>query len=226
MQPIAVEFEKWKAWIHEIQRDVAMRLVDPRQVFQKFSEVTNANQEHILEHRGEGFCCFIRDCYVSHVAMAIRRQVKVGKDSVSLMRLLSEILECSAQFTYEFYLQQFPIDPAYVDWQAPTFKQFSDDGRTVSAAIVRKDIISLKALTEEVENLADKVIAHLDKNGFSGSVTFGLLNKCVDAFDHLVCKYSKLIIASGYSTLETTILYDWQQIFTVPLDARAHDQQN
>ena len=220
MGPIAEKFEKWRRWVQSIQEDVETSLVHPRQVFREFAKRINANTEHIEEHDGDVFCYFVRECYVSHVAMAIRRQVKVKRESVSLLGLLQEILKCSSQFTYQFYLQNFPIDPNYVEWQPSTFAEFSGDGVTVTDSIVQKDIRNLEAITIKVEDLADKSIAHLDKAGPGGSVTFGDLNACIDAFDHLVCKYLKLITGGGYTTLETKILSNWTQIFTVPLDIR------
>jgi hypothetical protein len=114
MRPIAQEFQKWRQWAESIQKDVENALVHPRQVFREFAETIKGNEAHIEKHDGDVFCYFVRKCYVSHVAMAIRRQVKVNRDSVSLMRLLAEIHECSQQFTYEFYLANFPSDPDYV----------------------------------------------------------------------------------------------------------------
>src|SRR5262249_35812948 len=91
-------------------------------------------------------------------------------------------------------------------------------GNAVSPAIVQKDIDDLKSLTAQVEKLADRTLAHLDKRGFDGVVTFGDLDECVGAFDRVVCKYLALIRGSGYATLEPTILADWRQIFRVPFD--------
>jgi hypothetical protein len=107
-----------------------------------------------------------------------------------------------------------------VVWQKPTFAHFSDDGRVVSAAKDEADIVFLRTLTAKVVDLCDKELAHLDKGGYSGTVTFGEVETCINAFDQLVCKYFKLITQSmaGYSTLEATILNDWEKIFTVPMD--------
>ncbi len=68
--------------------------------------------------------------------------------------------------------------------------------------------------------MADRAIAHLDKRGFAGSVTFGDLDRCINEFDKLVCKYLSLLTSSGYASLEPTILFDWERVFRVPLDLR------
>jgi hypothetical protein len=150
--------------------------------------------------------------------MAVRSHVKQADESISLMRLLVQIRDCAGQFTFPFFLQKFPMNPNYVDWQSATFALFSEDRITVSRAIVQKDIRNLTDLTVDVEQLADRTLAHLDKRGFEGTVTFGDLDACVDKFDRLVCRYLAPISGAGLSTLEPTILVDWQRIFTVPLN--------
>src|SRR5207245_622760 len=102
---------------------------------------------------------------------AIRSHVKVDKDGISLMRLLVQLRDNAPRFTLKICLEQFPRDPNYVDWQTGTFGQFSEDGVTVSASIVQSHIDQLKGLTSQVEAMADRSIAHLDKRGFVGSVT-------------------------------------------------------
>jgi hypothetical protein len=224
MGPIASEFPKWQEWMMRIKQDVETRLVNPRQIYRGFAEVVNANEKHIAEHDGDVLVRFVAKCYVSHTAMAIRSHVKLDNKSISLLRLLMQIRDCAGQFTFQFFLQQFPLDPAYVDWQTVTFAPFSDDGKSVSSKIVQRDIETLKTLTTQIEELADRTLAHLDKRGFERTVTFGELDACIDAFDKLVCKYLKLTAGAGYATLEPTILSDWQKIFTVPLDTRSSGQ--
>jgi hypothetical protein len=218
MQPIATEFRKWQKWAERIKDDVEQRLIHPRQVFRLFAETVNANAAHIEENDGEVFVRFVQRCYVSHVVMAIRGHVKEKKESISFMRLLREIHNCAPRFTFDFFLTQFPIDPLYVDWQTPTFSRFSEDGKVVSPTILQSDISTLERQVGEIENLGDRAIAHLDKRGLDGLVTFRDLDACIDAFDNLICKYLGLIKGSGYATLEPTILADWERIFTVPLD--------
>jgi hypothetical protein len=220
MGPIASEFAKWQQWAERIKSEVENRLVNPRQVFRGFVEIVNANAKHIGEHDGEVFVWFVQRCYVSLTAMAIRSHEKRSDDSISLMRLLTQIRDSANEFTFQFFLERFPPDPAYVDWQTVVFGHFSEDGNAVSPLIVSKDIDDLKALTVQVEKLADRSLAHLDKRGFDAIVTFADLDACIDTFDRLVCKYLKLLNGGGYTTLEPTILANWTKIFTVPLDIR------
>ncbi len=214
-------FEKWEEWGKKIHDDLCHRLIHPRKFFRAFNEMAKANAEHIVKHGGGDFFDFVAQGYITQVAMAIRRHSK-NDETVSFMRVLEQVKTCAPQFTYEVYLEQHPIDPEYVEWQKPTFAQFSDEGMVVSVTKVEADIQLLKRLTAKIVDLCDKELAHLDKRGYSGTVTFGEVESCIDAFDELVCKYLKLITKSmtGYSTLEATILTNWEDIFTVPMDLR------
>jgi hypothetical protein len=215
-------FEKWETWGRMIHDDLCHRLIHPRQFFRAFNEMAKANAAHIVNYGGGVFFDFVAQGYITQVAMTIRRHSKADK-TISFMRVLEQVKICAPQFTYEVYLKQHPIRPDYVEWQKPTFDQFSDDGRVVSVTKVAADIMSLKNLTANVVDLCDKELAHLDKGGYSGAVTFGEVEACINAFDKLVSKYFKLITQSmaGYSTLEATILTDWEDIFTVPMDLRS-----
>lgn len=221
MGPIHDEFPKWQEWMKRIEEDIGERLVVPRQVHRKVIEVANGNIDHITEHSGWHFLEFVRYGYAALVAVGIRRHVKDNKDSVSLMRLLREVRESAHQFTYNFFLERFPIDPNYVPWQVSTFRKFSDDGIAVSARILAEDMESLKTLAKNVEDFVDRDLAHLDKKPHEGVVTFGDLERCIDELNRLVCKYRTLFGGGGMSTLEPTIIFDWEDIFRVPLDVRA-----
>jgi hypothetical protein len=225
MGPLEEEFLKWQQWVKRIEEDVAGRLVVPQQVCRKLVEVANANLDHITKYSGWHFINFMRRGYAAQVAVGIRRHVKDNKDSVSLMRLLREVRDNAPRFTYQFFLGRFPIDVQYVNWQQPTFGQFSDDGIILSSRILTDDMENLKTLAKNVEDFVDKDVAHLDKKPHDGLVTFGELEKCVDELNRLVCKYRPLFGEGGKSSLEPTILFDWQDIFGVPLDARGSAQQ-
>jgi hypothetical protein len=220
MGPLKEEFLKWQGWMKRIEDDIGNRLVVPRQTHRKFVEVVNANLDHINRNSGWHFVDFVRYGYVAQVAVGIRRHVKSKDDSVSLMRLLKQVGENAHRLTYKFFLEQFPIRADYVNWQEPTFRQFSDDMIAVSERIVTEDMENLRALAKSVEDLVDKDIAHLDKKPHTVVATFSDLEKCIDKLDGLVCKYQTLFGGGGMSTLEPTILFDWEDIFGVPLDAR------
>ena len=217
MQSIQDQFVKWQEWIKRIEGDITNRLVLPRRIHRELVEVVNANLDHVTRNSGQYFVNFVRYGYAAQVAMGIRRHVKSKDDSVSLMRLLKQVGENARRFTYKFFLEQFPIRDDYVNWQEPTFRRFSDDMIAVSEPILIDDMQNLKALAKNVEDMVDKEIAHLDKKPHAVAVTFGDLEKCIDELDGLVCKYRTLFGGGGMSTLEPTILFDWEEILLTGL---------
>jgi hypothetical protein len=208
-------WERWGTWITKV-RDDLQTTVNDRVLFHRFRDVVVENWEWIGDHDGDFFCDFVRRCYVARVALGIRRQVKMDGDSISLLRVLLQVSMCAPQLTFDFYLKQFPVEPDD-PWQRPTFAQVSDDGVVASVAIISSDIQELQGLTAQVEALADREIAHLDRRGFAGSVTFGDLDKAIDALDRIACKYICVLTGQNYTSLKAKIVRDWQRIFDVPL---------
>lgn len=193
-----------------------MQLMDYRQIHNYFIETVNANLDHIQENGGKLFCDFVRECYGIQAAVGIRRHIKSYGDSISMMKLLEQIKQCAQQFTYDFYLQQYPIDG--FEWQESTFSNFSDDNRVISERGIEDDIQKLNQIGAKVTAFVDRGVAHLDKRGTEGDVTYNDLDECLILFDSISCKYNALLTSDGYSTLESAIQFNWQKIFTVPLD--------
>jgi hypothetical protein len=109
---------------------------------------------------------------------------------------------------------------SYVNWQEGTFSQFSHDGKVISEDIIETDLKNASHLGKQIETFVDRVLAHLDRRGWDGQVTYEDLELMIKQFDKLSCKYLTLITSEGYSTLESAIQYDWKAIFRVPLDIR------
>ena len=212
-------FKKWISWAKDIKNDLRT-IVGNQQTFLGFTEVVQANWEHIKRHNGVRFCYFVRTCYGVQAAMGIRRHLKTNPDSISLLQLIEQIAKCANQFTYDFYISQYPIDKSYVNWQKRTVSQFSHDGKVISEDIIEADLKNASDLGEQIETFVDRVLAHLDRRGWDGQVTYEDLELMIKHFDDLVCKYLTLMTAEGYSTLESAIQCDWKAIFRVPLDIR------
>lgn len=195
-------------------------LVDDHAMFEEFREVIQANGPWIDELEGGIFVEFIKRGYVAQTVLGIRRHLKSKDDSISLRRLLEQMRECAPQVTFEFYLQRHPAERERTPWQKPTFGRFSADGDTLSRDLIDADLAALKSLSGDIEGMADKTLAHLDKAGFAGVVRFKDLREAVDTFNKLTCKYLALLLAEGYFSLEATIMMNWQNMFRNAWDRR------
>lgn len=212
-------FERWKSWTDKIKEDL-QNIINYHQVYEYFFEMVNANLEYIKKNHGVLFCNFIRKCYGVYAAAGIRRHVKNEKNSISLMKLLDQLKKSANQFTYEFYLQQFPPEKDKWEWQESTFASFSKNQQSLSKSMISGDIDTIKSIAGQVSNFTDRAIAHLDQRGIQENVTYDDLADSINLFNRTACKYFTLITGNGYTTLKPTILHDWTKIFTIPLDTR------
>jgi hypothetical protein len=212
-------FDRWVEWAGKIKSDL-MNIVNNQQIYNQFEEIVSANWSHFVANDGQLFYNFVKECYGVQAALGVRRHIKIDDDSISLMKLLNQISVCSKQFTYDFYVKRYPIDPSYVEWQKSTFKRFSEDGLVVSEAIITHDMQELEKIAGAVGNFVDRTMAHLDKRGPSDDVTYADLKSSIDLFNKMVCRYLALITGDGYVSLQPTIQFNWKRIFSVPFDVR------
>ena len=208
-------WNRWQDWIERIREDLGL-LVRDQMIFQKFCDILVANKEWISQNDGEFFCDFVVRSYVARTTMAIRRHVKVKGDDVSLLKLLRQMQMCSNQITYTFYVSIYPLDGIH-EWQKNIFGELSTDGKSISPAILETDIQTTKMINSEIENFSDKTLSHLDKRPYKGGFSWDDLNKSIDNYNKLVCKYNTFLSTTQYESLKPIIQFDWENIFHKPL---------
>jgi hypothetical protein len=214
-------FQKWVRWLEKIEEDVSA-MVNNQQIYKFFIDVVNANIKHINLNEGSLFCDFVRQCYGVQAATAIRRHIKAKHDdSISLMRLLKEMKHYASQFTYDFYLKQYPVINGQ-EVQKSKFQEFSDGGIIISEQKIDNDIQELEKLSRNITDLVDRRIAHLDRRSLKELVTYNDIEKSINTLNKMTCKYIRFIYnaVAEFSSLEATIQWDWEKIFSVPLDIR------
>ena len=102
--------QKWVRWIDAIAEDVQGVLAH-RQIFDGIGELVNGNESI---QKPSAFYDLIGQGYTALAVMAIRRQVKIHRDSVSLAGLLTEIEETPAILSRKWYAAQYPDDDPQV----------------------------------------------------------------------------------------------------------------
>lgn len=212
-------FERWRCWTEKITDDL-QGIVNYHHVYEYFMEMVNANLEHINKNHGRLFYDFVLRCYGVQAATGIRRHVKIDHDSISLMKLLDQLQKSASQFTYEFYLQQFPLEKCDWKWQESAFARFAENGQSLSEHMVLEDMETISNIARKISDFTDRAIAHLDQRGFEETVTYDDLADSINIFNRIACKYIALITGDVCATLQATIQSDWAKIFSVPLDIR------
>jgi hypothetical protein len=212
-------WKKWQLWAERIREDFG-QVVEDRDVFEGFREVVQANGDWIDANEGGLFIDFIKRSYVGNAFMGVRRQLKVDKDSISLMRLLEEMAAQAHQVTLDFYLSIFPFKPEQeqdgLTWQEVTFRTFTDDRVTLSSRMISEHIQQARALAAEIERAADRTVAHTQKGGHKSNVTFDDLRSSIHHFDELTCRYLGLVTGKGWSSCGASIVFNWRKIFRHP----------
>ncbi len=208
------KFDKWNKWCGVICQEIRA-LYEYKIYYNNFMDVIRENEEHIDSNDGLYFCNFVRECYGGYAAIGVRRQLDCRDDSISLMRLLKDMMECADTFTYDFYITQYPISGH--EWQRGLFKEFSEDGKSISKCTIKCHIKEIKDGCSIIKTFVNKNIAHLDNDFINYEATYDELEKSLELIRKYARKYNTFI--SGDSdNLKPSILFDSTRIFKVPLD--------
>ena len=209
------KFAKWDGWLDTIYQEV-VSLVEHQQIFGEVQDIIKANPE--IQEPNE-FYRFLEDTYSAFSVMGVRRQIKPHKDSISLVGLLTEIIENPSVLSRKRFVELYRADMQ--SGASRIFdEQFSGSCTNhIDPAIVQQDLDELKAHVDKVEPYADKRLAHRDKKEPKIVPTFGELDPPIDCLKKLVIKYHFLFKAKD---LENCFVppfipeVDMEVIFSVP----------
>lgn len=204
--------EKWKNWLKRIKVE-AQNLVMYRSMFKDVIEIINANTEL---HEDNHFYRYMNDSHIALIVMGLRRQIKNDKQSISLVRLLTEISEAPHLMSRENYTELYS-DSSIAFLADEHFDLFCENpnDQHVSKKMVLSDIQDFKESTELVESYADRFIAHSDKRGSKKLPTFEDIDNCLKILDKIYCKYNVLFYAQSMDSLNPTFQYHWKKIFEI-----------
>ena len=204
---------KWKNWLTDIIEEDVRDLVLSKHTFLEVSKIFNDNPELKPQNLFYGY---LGRTYTSHMAIVVRRQVKIGKDSISFARLLQEMVDNPNVVTRKYFVGLYKNSGAknYAD---SDFNKFADSGSAhIKPSLVCDDLSKLRLMAKRCEDFADKRVAHRDKRQPKELPTYNELDDVVDFFDGLYCKYCQLLTGAGMESLLPIIQYDWKEIFRIP----------
>ena len=209
------KFAKWNKWICTIYKET-VKLVEHQQIFGKVRDIVEANPEI---QKPNAFYRFLANTYGDSSIMGVRRQIKPHRDSISLVGLLTEIIENPSVLSRKRFVELYK--PEMQSGASRIFDERFSGSCTnhIDPAIVQQDLGELKAHGDKVEEYADKRLAHLDKKEPKIVPTFGELDPPIDCLKKLVIKYHFLFKAKD---LENCFVppfipeVDMEVIFSVP----------
>jgi len=203
------KLEKWLKWIEIIHKD-AEDLLQSQYIFSQYIEIVKNNP---TIQRPEDFHWWVRNNYVSYVAISIRRQVEYkDQDIISLGKLLNELKQNPEIISREWFKSLYKGSIA-ADWADSDFNRVAGSGDHFDAKIAEKDLSSLILLAEGITKFADRKIAHSSKQPVP-IVKFAEVDSFIKEFEEILKKYILLFTAAGFETLRPIYQYDWEIIFT------------
>lgn len=171
---------KWKTWAELVCHDCGNVMLS-RDMYLDLHKMIEKNPKM---QQSDYFHEYMRDTYVAHVAMMLRKHAKVDKDSISLAGLARDIINNRGD------IAGLSVDSDF-DNLASRFAQCA----------------------KKVEAFADRTIAHRDRRAPSYTPTFDDLHEAIEAMDQLATRCS-LAIGGNYSdTCKPTVQYGWLLIF-------------
>lgn len=204
--------KKWVQWLKVVQDDIQQLLIKRR----IFWEVQGIIKDNCELHKPNYFYSYLGDTYIAYILIGIRRQVKIDKQSVSFARLLSELADTPAVLSRKYYVSLY-MGSIVEQFADSYFDKFCGSEKAfISSDMVTADLGELNRTASEVEDFADKRIAHHDERQPKVLPRFKQIDSCLDGLDKLYCKYHSIFRAEGMDSLVPVRLYNWKQIFTVP----------
>lgn len=207
---------KWTRWIDRISAELVRSSVD-REVFKQWSDIVEGNPNLDMNNR---FMSLIWSCYFDCQVLVVRRQVKLKKQSISLVRLLHEVADYSSHLTRQAFMTSYTKPELRDTWceGQRLFDTFSGRGGThVSAARVRADADRLVRLTCGLMYLSDKWLAHSDSRRRWPRLGFRQLNRALDALYRTWQRYH-VLVRRGPRNADPKRLAgsNWQHVFDIP----------
>jgi hypothetical protein len=218
----AVDYQRATEWLKILHGQVLRLRLDER-VWEEVQAIIKANVA--LQQHSE-FYRWMRDMYVSGIAMSIRRQTDDDSRSISFFRFLKLLKGNPSLVSRQRYRKLFPGDDPLMERLKElgiSPKEHIDEeyDRFVGAGKqqptredIEAEIDQLRQVTGKFVAFADKTIAHHDENKPDELPKFAEVHDAIRFFERLVQKYMLLFHATSTS-MEVTFQYDWKAIFRV-----------
>jgi hypothetical protein len=189
------QYQKWRGWIAIVLDDI-QTVYFHRSMYDGLRELIGKYEERDKECL---FFAFLQNVFVDSLAMGIRRQIKCDRNSVSLARLLRELMISPQLVTRDgYYALCRTLDPSVPFYAvARDFSLFGEtDATYIDARWVEKDLSKLRSICDPAIHLADRYIAHKDKRGLEKDVTLEELIAALDVLGNVAKKYYLLFTAT------------------------------
>jgi len=204
--------EKWKRWIEQVYAET-VTLFSYRSYYRGVGEITRGNPNV----PPSSFFTAFGTWYVTTQVIAVRRQIDLDPQAVSLARLLSNMRDNSGVMSrVRFGAMSGPEE----HWQQrahQTYDKFAGRGAdAISADRYQADLDELQTLTAPIKKYVDRVVAHTDQRELTELPTYEDLNAALELLGWMLNKYMVLLKDTSVPSADPVHQADWKAAFTVP----------
>lgn len=205
------KLEKWQRWLEVILQEMRHQAVS-RAVYYDTLAIVDANP---AIPRDSTFFDFLEQWYVDSTVMALRRQLKVDTDSVSLAAFLQDVAANPHLLSRVRFVALCPASER--DQAEAVFTGHWGSGAThVASDAVTADLAKLKEASAGCEKYADRLVAHRDKRGLSVVPTHEELDKAIAVAHEILLRYYPLLHGERLTRVTAVFTENWKRVFKVP----------
>src|SRR6266851_1998607 len=176
-------FNKWGEWIMTIHEDVENAILN-RHIRHEVAAIIDSNPRI---QRPSSFYEWMAAVYSDSGLMAVRRQLDIDLQSVSLARLLTEIVAYPSVLSRDRFVGLYRVE-----LQAVAHREFDrhvgSGANNIDPAVVQAESDDLRQRTRDVGRYGTKRVAHLDEKGPKNIPTFQELDDALDLINALRVK--------------------------------------
>ena len=207
-----------KKWLEMVYENATEAVVN-QHIFWEVQEIIRNNP--LLQNTSSAFYDWMASTFVHSTVLAIRRQLDIDKNSISLHRFLMELQRFPELISRSYhrslyvrheYSANFADDSANYTYD----RHVGKNAQVLDVSVVQQEIDSLKTASEKIHHYANRIVAHYDARGLKGvSPKFDDLTECVAVIEKLVLRYVLLLNGASQDSLLPTFQYDWKRVFRI-----------
>ena len=187
-------------------------LLSKRSLYKDLVQIVNANP---TTRRPDYFVAWLQENYAIALSLGVRRMIDTDHRSISLGRLLYELIESPRTITREAHRVLYIALPELADG---TFDRCVGEGRQfLPQSAARSDLRALEGASARVHRLVNKRYAHSSQlSAIRRMPTFEELHSALDLVDETLAKYHVLLLAESFQTAEPEPQYEWTDALRTP----------
>lgn len=209
---------KWVRWIEGPLVDDVVALHFRRQIWRGINGMATATPG--VGDYPSAFWDYNRDCYVVTQAIGIRRLADMSRGVISLAKLIDEMKTAAkaSRFTRATFLSQWGVSDDLLARRAEEgWRLFAGGGEHFDSRLADADLEILRGDSENIKDYVDQYVAHrAERPKLTDVPTFEDLHRAIDDLGDMFKKYSQVLKAAHWATLEPVGQEDWRAIFRVP----------